>query len=161
MLNFQHDTQGRPILRSLLYFAGGLSHMVAGLAFLHYLMTRSLTTGISLQPLIVGPLAEWLHQLNAINPDGDDSFWFGYVVAACGGVMQLLLCFNVACRLDWRWGSARWTGWIPCGVSRRRATHSERASSRLDWEFGWWQRLAVSAFCEQDRTLALTSGFSL
>lgn len=45
-------------------------------------------------------------------------------------------------RLEWQWGGPR--GWIPVGVTKRRATHSERNSARADAKFDWKLRVAVS-----------------
>jgi hypothetical protein len=40
-----------------------------------------------------------------------------------------------------------WYGWIPVGVTRRRSTHSERASARVDATFSTRAKLLVSAPC--------------
>jgi hypothetical protein len=42
-------------------------------------------------------------------------------------------------RLDFSW----W-GYVPVGVSRRKASHLERASTRMDMRFSWKQRGMVS-----------------
>jgi hypothetical protein len=49
------------------------------------------------------------------------------------------LVWSLAAKLEWRWES-----WILVGVARRRRPHAERASSRLDWQFGWSPRALVS-----------------
>jgi len=51
-----------------------------------------------------------------------------------------IVVFSLALRLEFTW----W-GWIPVGVSRRKASHLERASSRLDMNFTWKQRGFVSS----------------
>lgn len=56
---------------------------------------------------------------------------------------------NLALRLEWTWGVFR--GWIPVGVSRRRPTHSERASARADASFLWRDRIIVSLSTVQVR----------
>lgn len=120
--------------------------MITDLSLLHYLLTRSLTTGISLQPLVTALVAGVLKNFKS-HPqwDADGGMWFAYTVVAVLTSFELLLAINVACRLEWQWWGAGWvTRWIPCGVIRRRPTHSERTSSRRDWEFGWLHRLAVS-----------------
>ncbi|BGP54882.1 hypothetical protein JCM8202v2_002469 [Rhodotorula sphaerocarpa] len=58
-----------------------------------------------------------------------------YNFLACAAQLSLL------CRIEWQWGGP--LGWVPVGLSRRKATHSERASTRADAKFDWRLRIAL------------------
>lgn len=81
------------------------------------------------------------------------------VVLKIGWVGLLLwLQANLALRLEWVWGGFR--DWIPVGVSRRRPTHSERASARADASFLRRDRIIVSLSAVQSsRSESMTDTF--
>lgn len=139
ILGNHHDPHNRPILRSVFYFLGGLLQFISGLNDIHYYITRSLATGISLLPPLVYFGSCLFFDLTK-NGWADPGFWF----ASGFNIVHLAPAAKLALRLEWQWGSRRWNRWIPIGVRRRKPTHSERASARRDWEFGWRERLGVS-----------------
>ena len=57
-------------------------------------------------------------------------------------LIPYLVKLSLHLRLEWQWGGPR--GWLPVGVTKRRATHSERNSARADAKFDWKLRVAVS-----------------
>lgn len=79
--------------------------------------------------------------------DGFRWYMYGHgpLVISLGvvGFSLVLICAvaNLALRLEWLWGGP--LGWVPVSISRRRPTHSERASARADARFIWRDRAIV------------------
>lgn len=145
IMGSHHHPSHRPFLQSLCYLFAGLLEVFNDFSSLHYLLTRSLTTGISLLPKLVLMTTSMFFELTE-HPDDVYDFteipmWIGQAFNLTG----LLFLANLAFHLEWQWGTRSWCSWIPVGVKRRRSTHSERASARLDWKFGWKERATVKS----------------
>ncbi len=143
-LGSHHDPSNRAILRSVLYFLAGLSDFMTDMTDIHYLITRSLTTGISVFPRVVWAMTSVIFDLTEL-PDEEYNFKEPTMWIVLGfNLARLIPILNLAMRLQWTWSHYPWMSWIPTSLSTRKPTHSERASTRLDWQFGWRERLTVS-----------------
>jgi hypothetical protein len=112
----------------------------------HFWATRSVATGIALPMELV---TSTYFALQGVSSNVTHVREHGFDAAAALSLVFLALFFipyfaklSLYLRLEWQWGGPR--GWIPVGVTKRRATHSERNSARADAKFDWKLRIAVS-----------------
>ena len=112
----------------------------------HFWVTRSVATGIALPMEIV---TSTYFALQGVSSNVTHVREHGFNAAAALSLVFLalflipyLVKLSLYLRLEWQWGGPR--GWLPVGVTKRRATHSERNSARADAKFDWKLRVAVS-----------------
>ncbi|KAL7414855.1 hypothetical protein BDY24DRAFT_440313 [Mrakia frigida] len=122
----------RPLLRKSLQTFSSILTFFSVLIQAHFWITRSVTTGISIPAQVIDSVYHYIWFIwQGLRDDPDVGFWVGAVfVTGCSSVV-----WSLALRLEFSW----W-GWVPVWVSRRKATHLERASTRLDMRFDWKQR---------------------
>jgi hypothetical protein len=131
-----------------------------GLVDIHYWYTRSVSTGISLLPVVRWAFSSATapHQLinnlpfagqvlaslisNLVPPNIYESTLLNYVLTSLGELVLEWPIFNLWLRLEWSWGGL--AGLVATSVRKRRAAHQEKASDRIERGLGSWQRCGVS-----------------
>ncbi|GAA5945475.1 hypothetical protein JCM3775_003709 [Rhodotorula graminis] len=141
-----HTARGdaRPGLRAFLRLVQALVAFTLVLLHLSYWSSRTLATGISL-PLTVlhdswsvfAGLAA--HFFGNVTHDGLWVAWLG----SAGEALDLVFKSALLLRLEFTWTGP--FSLVPTSMTRRRQSHSERASSREDLRFGWTARILVVA----------------
>ncbi|KAL7414805.1 hypothetical protein BDY24DRAFT_384636 [Mrakia frigida] len=132
ILGHPFNPSARPILRKFLRTLSSILTFFSVIIQAHFWITRSVTTGISMPAQVIDSVGEFIHSIWKDVLDGSRSdLWIGVIImTVCSSVLWAL-----ALRLEFSW----W-GWVPIWVSRRKASHLERASARLDMRFSWKQR---------------------
>ncbi|GAA5876250.1 hypothetical protein JCM8547_003747 [Rhodosporidiobolus lusitaniae] len=111
----------------------------------YYWMSRSLTTGIAVYPLLIEMSYGFVAIITDVVNEWKDASLAGLVmghgVAFCANLTVLIALLSLAFRLEWNWGGP--FGMVPTGVSRRRATKSELKSKRAEALFPWQYQIAI------------------
>lgn len=135
----------RPVTRLVLEFFGDVTLLAQEILEWHFWATRSVATGISLPMELV---TSTYFALQGISSNVTHISEHGFGAAAMLSLVFLVLFLipyftklSLYLRLEWQWSGPR--GWIPVGVTKRRATHSERNSARADAKFDWKLRIAL------------------
>ncbi|BGP47386.1 hypothetical protein JCM10450v2_003238 [Rhodotorula kratochvilovae] len=145
---FGHSVRenARPGLRAVVRLFQTLCFLFGSALDMHYWYTRSLGTGITLPLEVLDDLWSVVNSVSTtffgkLAFDGD---WFMHVLHGLASLTTLWKLVLLL-RLEFCWGGP--LNWLPVGVSRRRYTHSERASARADLLFNWKSRfLAIVVF---------------
>ncbi|CDZ98248.1 hypothetical protein [Phaffia rhodozyma] len=133
----------RSILRRVFFFIGGLiSEPVAWILQLHYLYTRSTSTGIGLPSVILGSsahLAFYSILIALASLDAESGLIFAIILFVIPALIPFVLQVNLWLGLEFAWLS--WNGIpVPVGFKRFKPSHAERMSRRIDQQFTWIQR---------------------
>lgn len=113
----------------------------------HFWVSRTTSTGISLPTEVVASTyflaKEVFTFVSSVRSDGVGGGTVFLLFLLGLYLVPYLAKLSLYLRLEWQWGGPR--GWVPVGVTKRKATHSERNSARADVKFDWKSRVAVSA----------------
>ncbi|KAL7416526.1 hypothetical protein BDY24DRAFT_236329 [Mrakia frigida] len=128
------DNDARPLLRFSLRRLSSLLTLASFIITAHYWWSRTTTVGIS---TVVQVLSS-LRALGFVVLSARHGTYWSFHLFFFSILAELFVVSSLCGRIEWTWGGIG--GWVPVGVSRRKATHSERASSRIDATFSWTMR---------------------
>ncbi|GAA5893057.1 hypothetical protein JCM8208_004334 [Rhodotorula glutinis] len=134
----------RPGLRAFLRLVQTIVAFTLVPLHLSYWATRALATGISLPlavlndswSVVAGLVSQLLRNVT------HDGIWVGWLIGA-GESLDLVFKSALLLRLEFTWAGP--FSLVPTSMTRRRVSHSERASSREDLHFGWTARILAVA----------------
>ncbi|GAA5986859.1 hypothetical protein JCM10908_000925 [Rhodotorula pacifica] len=135
----------RPLTRGALDILAGLMLGVQPILEWHFWVTRTIATGIPLSTELVLSTYLLFEEISkSVSYAAKVGLSFSLFVNLFFSALFLVPFFaqiSLYLRLEWQWGGP--LGWIPVGVTKRKATHSERNSERTDAKFDWKIRVAL------------------
>ncbi|GAA5861140.1 hypothetical protein JCM3774_002203 [Rhodotorula dairenensis] len=135
----------RPVTRGVFESLSGLALLAQEILNWHFWVSRTVSTGISLpMELVASTYLAARDGYAFISNARTDGLGFDAVVILflLGLSLVPYLCkLSLYLRLEWQRGGPM--GWVPVGVTKRKATHAERNSARADAKFDWKARIAL------------------